>query len=138
MGIKLICYLGIFFLLMACASTKKKLSNDFFLTEEDYVKAYKTVVLYGCLNEGTKGGLSDILKRNNDLGLFSEVDMIFHSTANVADSLGRAYSQKIKPFTYGDGQGKIPNFSRCVLYVLSNEVDSLAKESYRKSLNDKD
>lgn len=130
------CYLTIFLLIMSCTATKKKISNDFFVKEEDYVKAYKTVVLYGCLNEGTKGNFSNFLKENNDLGLFSEVDMIFHSTANIADSLGCVYSRKIKPFTYGDGQGKIPNFSRCVLYAFSNEVDSFAKESYKQTLKD--
>jgi hypothetical protein len=138
MGIKLMRFFIIFFVIVvSCAPTKRQASDDFPVKEEDYIKAYKTVVLFGCLNEGTKGSFSSFLKENNDLGLFSEVDMIFHSTANTADSIGREYSKKIEPFTYGDGKGKNPTFSRCVLYALSREVDSLAKESYKQSLKEK-
>lgn len=71
------------------------------------------------------------------MGLFSEIDMIYHSGANIADSLGRAFAKTIKPFNYGDGKGKIPNYSGCVLYALSKEIDSVAKESYRQMLKER-
>lgn len=136
MGIKLVCCFVFLLLVASCTTTKKRVSSGYSVSEEDYIKAYKTVVLYGCLNEATKGNFYTFLLQNNDLGLFSEVDMIFHLTASIADSLGKSYSKTIKPFTYGDGQGKVPNFSGCVLYALSKEVDSFAKESYKQALKD--
>jgi hypothetical protein len=137
MGIKLICCLGISLTIAACSMNRKTVSNVNLVSEEDYVKAYKTVVLYGCINEGTKGKFSTFLIENNDLGLFSEVDMIYHSGANIADSLGRVFAKTIRPFDYGDGKGKVPNYSRCVLYALSREIDSVAKESYRQMLKER-
>ena len=137
MGIKLIYSFVLFIVVLSCTTTKKQVSSEYTVREDDYIKAFKTVVLYGCLNEGTKGDFYKLLSQHNDLGLFSEVDVMFHSNANIADSLGRLYSKSIKPFEYGDGKGKVPNYSRCVLYALSNTVDSLAKESYKQLLREK-
>lgn len=138
MGIKLNLLAIVFFALVSsCISTRKGQDNDFFVKKNDYIKAYKTAFVCGCLNEGTKGNFYQFLKDNNDLGLFTEGDLISHFKVNEADSLGRIYSTRIKPFTYGDGQGKIPNFSRCMLFAFSNEIDSIAKESYKQMLNNK-
>lgn len=138
MGIKLISFAIILFALASsCSSIKKSLKNDFFVKEEDYTKAYKTAFVCGCLNEGTKGNFYKFLQENNDLGLFTEGDLISHFKVNEADSLGRIYSGRIKPFTYGDGQGKVPNFSRCVVFAFSNEIDSIARESYKQMLKSK-
>lgn len=138
MGIKLISFTTILFALTcSCSSTKKSLKNDFFVKEDDYTKAYKTAFMCGCLNEGTKGNFYKFLQDNNDLGLFTEGDLISHFKVKEPDSLGRIYSSRIKPFTYGDGQGKVPNFSRCMLFAFSIEIDSIAKESYRQMLSSK-
>ena len=121
----------------SCTSGRKVISNDYLLKEADYVKAYKAIVFYGCFNEGTKGDFFKFLNKNNDLGLFSEAEVIFHSTANFADSLGRIYSHKIEPFDYGDGKGKTPNLSACLIYAFSDEIDSIAKINYKKLLKSK-
>ena len=132
MRIKLLFCLSIALSILSCSSSKKVNSNDYLVNEKDYIKAYKAFVFYGCFNEGTKGNFSEFLKKNNDLGLFSETEVIFQSTANFADSLGRIYSHKIEPFDYGDGKGKTPNLSACLLYAFSNEIDSLAKINYKQ------
>lgn len=137
MGVKLVLSAIVFFVLAAsCNSTKKSQQTDFFVKEDDYVKAYKTAFVCGCINEGTKGNFYKFLRDNNDLGLFTEGDLISHFKVNEADSLGQVYSRKIKPFTYGDGEGKVPNFSRCMLFALGNEIDSIAKASYKQTLKD--
>jgi hypothetical protein len=130
---KLFFVLSVFILTSSC-SRKIFSSKDYLVKETDYVNAFRAFVFANCLNEGTRGNFSKFLEKNNDLGLFSETEIIFHSTAKFADTLGRAYSHKIVPFEYGDGKGKIPNLSECYLYSLSNEIDSIAKVSYRKSL----
>lgn len=135
MGIKLISVLlTLTVFVSSCSSPRKSQNNDFFVKEEDFLKAYKIAFLCGCLNENTKEKFNKFLKENNDLGLFSEGDLISHYKVNEADSLGRVFSKRIKPFTYGDGEGKMPNFSSCMYFVLGHEVDSLAKESYRQTL----
>ena len=80
----------------------------------------------GCLIEGTNGEFSNFLIKNNDLGLFTEVEMLFHSTVSIADSIGRIHAKKIIPFTYGDGKKKIPIFSECVRYALSKRTTAYA------------
>ncbi len=131
MGTKLIFCLVIFNIAtMSCSSIHRYSKNDFFVREDDYVKAYKTAVMCGCLNEGTNGNFYKFLEDNKDLGLFTEGDLISHHKVNEASNLGKLYAQKIEPFNYGDGKGKIPNFSRCFLYALSKEVDSIAKKNY--------
>lgn len=138
MGTGIKYYLAILVLLLSCGVSKhNNKSNTFYISEEDYVKAYKTVILSGCLSEGTHGEFSNFLIKNNDLGLFTEVEMLFHSTVNIADSIGRIHAKKIIPFTYGDGNKKIPIFSECVRYALSNEIDKLAKEKYKQYLRSK-
>jgi len=137
MKIKLLFCLAIPYFLISCSSGKKAITNDYFVKEVDYIKAYKAFVFYGCFNEGTKGDFFEFLKKNNDLGLFTETELIFHTSANFADSLGRIYSHKIEPFDYGDGKGKTPNLSACLNYAFSNEIDSIAKIKYRKLLKSK-
>jgi len=135
MGIKLISFAILLHVFAySCNSSKKSRRNDFFIKEDDYTKAYKTAFICGCLNEGTKGNFYKFLRDNNDLGLFTEGDLMSHFKVKEADSLGRIFSSRIKPFTYGDGQGKVPYFSRCILFALSKEVDSIAKESYKQML----
>lgn len=137
MGTKLsYCYKFLFLLvLLSCTTTRKKTSSGIYVTEKDYIEAYKTSVFYGCMNEGTKGNFSKFLQQENDLGLFTQVEMIFQSNVKEAKTLGQLYSKKIVPFSYGDGAGKVPNFSKCFLYSQSPEVDSFARASYKRSLN---
>jgi hypothetical protein len=122
------------FCVISCTAHKKNQSNDFFVKEDDFLKAYKTAFVAGCLNEGTNGNFYKFLNDNNDLGLFTEGDLISHFRVNEADSLGRVYAKRIKTFTYGDGRGKVPNFSGCMHFAFSNEVDSIAKRSYMQTL----
>ena len=130
----IIIFIVLTFIFTSCHSRKLFSSKEYRVKETDYVNAFRAFVFANCLNEGTTGNFSEFLEKNNDLGLFSEVEIIFHSTAKFADTLGRTYSHKIVPFEYGDGKGKIPNLSECYLYSLSNEIDSIAKVSFRNSL----
>ncbi len=134
MGTKLMCIMVVLAVFgSTCSTTKKNQSNDFFVKEDDYINAFKTAFLCGCLDKGTRGNFYKFLSENNDLGLFTEGDLISHFKVNEADSLGRMYSNRIKPFNYGDGRGKVPNFSRCMGFALSSEIDSIARASYKQS-----
>jgi len=73
------------------------------------------------------------MKENNDLGLFTEVEVISHQKVKEADSIGRKFSHNIKTLNYEDAGNKKPITSRCIYYSLSKEVDSLAKDSYRRT-----
>ncbi len=138
MGIKLVklAYMSCLFLL-ACNASKRNKASDFSVNKEDYIKSYKVAFICGCINEGTKEKLANIIKENNDLGLFTEVEVMSHQKVKEADSIGRTFSYKIKPLNYGDANNKKPIISRCIYYSLSNEVDSLAKASYRSISGEK-
>lgn len=116
----------------SCLGSRKQQKNPFYVKKSDYVTAYKTAFMSGCLYASTNGNFYSFLQGNNDLGLFTEADLISHVKVNEADSLGRIYAKKIPLFTYGDGAGKLPGFSRCMVFTLSKEVDSIAKATYRR------
>ena len=118
-------------LLSACSSSSKNQSGNFYVKEEDYIKSYKISFVCGCINGGTSENFTKFIKDNNDLGLFTEVEVISHQKVKEADSIGRKFSLQIKALSYEDAGNKKPIISRCIYYVLRKEVDSLAKASYR-------
>ena len=135
MGIKLIYRCCLFVILLsACTTTKNRASNDFSINEDDYIKSYKIALVCGCINEGTKENFTKFIVDNNDLGLFTEAEVISHQRVKEADSVGRVYSRTIKPLNYVDAGDKKPYVSRCIYFALGREVDSLAKESYKRTL----
>lgn len=117
--------------LVGCSITKHSNLNPFFVKEADYVESYKVAFICGCINEGTKGNFTKFMTDNNDLGLFSEAELISHQRVNEADSVGRVYSKKLVPLDYGDAQNRTPLISGCIYFALGREVDSLAKKSYK-------
>jgi hypothetical protein len=132
MGIKINLFVMIFVTFAwSCRTAKTNRGNEFFVQKDDFIKAYKTAFVCGCLNQGTSGNFYKFLKENNDLGLFTEADLISNFTVAEADSLGRAYSSHIKPFDYGDGKGMVPNFSRCLFFALSHQIDSISRARYK-------
>lgn len=141
MGVKLKWYYSLLLVfLMSCSGTKKYSKNDFFIEKKTYISSYKIAFMYGCLNEATKGNFRKFLEENNDLGLFTEVEVLSHSIVAEARYLGGEYAAKIEPFDYGDGKGKVPNFADCFYYANSHEVDSIINKKYQlflKSLEGK-
>ncbi len=131
MGIRLKnIYLVCFIFLFNCKSENK--NNDSY-TKEEYILAYKKMVLYGCINEKTNNEFRKIMIRYNNVNS-TEVAILFHAVANRADSIGGVYSKKIKPYTYyGDLKGKVPLFGKCVEYAFGTEVDSIAKKTYKET-----
>lgn len=116
------------FIAISCKSQKKNDLED----EEMFVIAYKTSVLYSCINEATDGNFSKFSKENNDLALSVPVAVLQHAEINKAKALGISLSKKIKSIDYADYEGKKPIFSNCVEYSFSKEVDSLARLEYKK------
>lgn len=117
-------------LLLACTTSKKKQSNEFSTSEDEFIKSYKTAFICGCINEATNENFARFMRDNNDLGLFTEVEVISHQRVKEADSIGRRFSQNIKSLNYEDAGNKKPIISRCIYFSLSKEEDSLAKASY--------
>ena len=120
-------------LVLACNASKKNQSNEFSISEDAFIKSYKTAFICGCINEATNENFARFMRDNNDLGLFTEVEVISHQRVKEADSIGRKFSQNIKSLNYEDAGNKKPVISRCIYFSLSKEVDSLAKASYRQT-----
>lgn len=123
---KLIYFFVLVLLLLSCQSVKNKSE------EQDYVLAYKTSVLYGCMN-GSNNSFNNYLKSTNDLGLFTEAEVLKHAEAETAIKLGEKFSLTIKPLNYDDAGNKVPIYSSCVSYAFSAEIDSMAKAQYKIS-----
>lgn len=129
MGIKLTKVgIIIFLLLVGCKS--KRINSNYSQEEENYVIAYKKVVLYNCINQSTDKQFYNFLSQYNDLGLYTETVVLFHETADKASFLGKNYADKITPINYPDAENKLPIFRDCVSYAFSKEVDSVARASY--------
>src|SRR5690554_3659896 len=121
----------IFFILFcfySCTTSKKHIKDE----EYYYVQAYKTSVLYGCLNEATNGSFQKFSTENNDLGLAVPVTVLFHSGTEQATQIGRELSKKIRTIDYSDYEGRKPIFSDCVNLAFSKEIDSIARKKFKE------
>ncbi len=114
--------------LSSCKSAKPQWPTE----EEYYLEAYKKSVLYGCLHEATNADFGEMMEAKNDLGLYTEAQVLFHFTCDAAVALGKDYSHTIETVSYPDVEGKKPIYSQCVSYAFGREVDSMARASYRK------
>lgn len=127
-----ICLLIILFF-TSCKS-KKYQGN----TEEDYyIIAYKSAVFKGCLNEITDKGFSKLLMEHNDLGGYTDVEILLHGTYLEASERGKKYSLTIKPVSLPDAENKMPGYLECFRYAMSREIDSTARAEFKKSKNGK-
>jgi hypothetical protein len=102
------------------------------LKQEDFIKAYKVSFICGCINAGTKGAFQKFMLDNNDLALFSEVELVSHDVVLEADSIGRIYANRIGPINYSDAGNRVPYVSSCIYYSMSRQVDSLARISFKR------
>jgi|AntRauMFilla1563_2_1112583.scaffolds.fasta_scaffold06830_3 hypothetical protein len=117
-------------ILYSCKSSKSSLVTQ---TEDDYVLAYKTSILYFCLNESTNGNFNDFCTDNNDLKL-SAIDT-YHINLEDVKSKGMGLSKKIRIIDYADYEGRKPIFSDCVQFAFSKEIDSIARDLYKRKGN---
>lgn len=139
MGAKL-SYLTLFFFLISCASIpNKNNSNEIGSTEDEYIRAFKKSVLMGCLNEITDNEFGKSLYfKHNDIGLYTEVAIIYHSDVNYAQAMGSEHAKTLKPVNYPDVEGRIQGYSNCIDYAFYNEtIDSIAKVKYNNLKNAK-
>lgn len=120
--------------ILSCTQKPKGSYEEFILSEEDYVSAFKICVFYGCLNKATDGNFQKFLMGNNDLGLATEVSVLYHSVVNDAESIGADLSENIEPIDYADYEGRTPVFSGCAYYAFKDEqIDSIAKAYFKKT-----
>src|SRR5690554_5837268 len=91
---------SVVFFVLFCLYSCKTHKKDIKLEEEYYVEAYKTSVLYGCLNEATNGGFQKFSIENNDLGLAVPVAVLFHAETEQAKQRGQELSKKIRAIDY--------------------------------------
>jgi hypothetical protein len=119
----------ILFSLMSCSTHNKSNHNS---DEENFVLSYKKSVLYGCVNEATNNNLSLFSKENNDLGLAIEVEIIQHQEVFNALNKGKELSKKIRAINYTDFEDKKPIFSDCINFAFSKEIDSIARDLYKR------
>ena len=122
--------------LFSCKSSQKmEVSNmQVSTSEEEFVLAYKSCVMYGCINEATNNKFYLFSKENNDLGLAVEVEIMQHYEVSVAKNKGKELSKEIKAIDYADFEGRKPIFTDCLRFAFSKEVDSLAREMYKKKV----
>ena len=127
----------IFPLLLIFFSCKSKIDSLVSTTENDYVLGYKTILLYGCLDEGTNSNFAKTMQESNDLGLAVESEILGKMETNEIIELGRNLSKKVKQINYADYEGKKPIFSSCVSFAFSKESDSLARYKFKESKKSK-
>jgi hypothetical protein len=107
-------------------------TSDYYVHQEDFENAYRVSFICGCINERTSEKFSNFLLDSDDSGLFSASGIISHELVREADSLGRVYSQKIKPINYSDAGFRKPIFSNCVFYAFSKEVKMTIRLRYKE------
>ncbi len=83
-------------------------------------------MLYGCINEATNNELTLFLRKNKDLCLSVEVEIMQHQEVFMAEDKGKEVSKKIKSIDYEDFADKKPIFSSCVSFAFSQDIDSIA------------
>ena len=126
MGTKLVYFVLLFICITACKSTNSKVPSE----KEYYIEAYKKAVLYGCLDERTSKDFTKMLVKHNDLGLYTEVQILFHSECEKAETLGANFARQLQPAHLPDAENMIPGYRDCVSYAFSKEVDSIARSAY--------
>lgn len=139
MGVKLGYLILLFFLISCAIIPNKNDSNEIGITETEYIKAFKKSILMGCLNEITDNEFGKSLYfKHNDVGLYTEVAVIYHSDVNYARELGGEFAKTLKPVNYPGVEGRIQGYSNCIDYAFYNEtIDSIAKVKYNNLKNAK-
>lgn len=115
-------------LLLSCSPVNKITQNK---EEENFVLAYKKSVLNGCINEATNNNFDKFSKDNNDLGLAIEIEIMQHQELIVAVNKGKELTKKIRTINYSDFEGKKPIISDCVSFAFSQEIDSIARVTFK-------
>lgn len=131
MGTRLVIFIVMGFLIPSCAT---KRFSEVGSTEKEFVIAFKKSVLMGCLNEVTDNEFGKFLvTKHNDIGLYTEVAILYHSEVQLAKEMGGNYAKTLKPVDYPDVTGKKQGYSNCIDYAFySKEIDSIAKSNYKK------
>lgn len=83
------------------------------------------------MNSATDGNLYKFSEKNKDLGVATEVAVIYHSDVEHAKNVGIKLSSKIRKIDYSDYNGKKPIFSDCIEFAFSEYVDSIAKIKFK-------
>lgn len=130
--IKKVLFLLIVVSAWSCKTTKKVVVDS---AEERYVMAYKSSVLYGCLNEATRGGFQVVMTEKNDVGLAVESEMLGPIKISELCQFGGDFSRKITPIDYADYENMSPIYTNCVSFSFSREVDSIARQQYKMAKN---
>lgn len=126
---KLVLKIFLCLVIISCKAQKNTV-NTVLNEEENFVLAYKTSVLFGCINEATQGSFNEFSKENNDLGLAVPTAVLQHAETKKAAEFGALLSKGIIPSGYADYEGRKPIFSNCVAYSFSKETDSIARAEY--------
>ena len=132
MGAKLIFILTFLCCLSACSGLQKFKKSDYYVSEENFIKSYQSAFICGCINGLTNDSLNRFITEINDNGLFTDIEIISYAKVNEADSLGRAFSERIKIINYEDAGYKKPVVSGCIKLGLSEELLSIAKKKYKE------
>ncbi len=110
--------------------------SDYYVSESAFSKSFKSIFICACIDNLTNDSLKTFMKNTNDIGIFTDIEIVSYSIAKEADSIGRIFSSKIIPIHYEDaGFGK-PIVSGCINLGLSEEVNRYLKKRYKKYLKD--
>lgn len=126
------------FIALSCSTYKR---DKFHYRNDDknvWINTFKSEVFYSCIQEGLKNdSLLKILKKKDLLNLYDGYPITIIDSAR---SLGKKVIAKMpKPFIKIDNDEeylKNKNFISysCLNYYASRELDSIAKEAYKKHL----
>lgn len=133
--VRTIIYLISLTTILSCGKKVSSASRDESKELRNHIIAYKTAVIYECINASTNSNLRKFSDENNDLGLAVEAGIIYNYGIENAGKIGAKFSESISESEYMDNEGGKPIFSDCISFGFSKEVDSLARLSYKNFRN---
>ncbi len=133
------------FLLIICTSLSCKVqelnSFDYNNGPNPWVNAFKDYVFVQCLNQSYPLEASKIIFNNiSKYDLYNPYDgFVEYRIANTSflDSIAEMKPKNIPPFKHNDGvndKGKNVYLSNCLHFYASRQLDSIAKNEYKKYL----
>jgi hypothetical protein len=131
--------ISICFLALSCNTYKRdRFTYRGVATKKDafWIEIFKDEMFYECIKEGNKNDTILTLMKKKDLLNISDGGMTFDEV-EIAKKIGKEVIENMPPpFIHLDEDVKNLNFisASCLHYYASRELDSIAREAYKRHL----
>lgn len=105
-----------------------------FESEKEWIRSYKSIVVYSCLCELTKDGIDKELVKHNDISFMVETEILDSYYSREADSTGRDYAKKVEPVFSDDSEfsGRKAIFTSCLSLYENKKINKIVSDRHRK------